>query len=45
VLVIKTIHLLTIEGYKSPSGYRIVKIQKLSDGSYEVTIEPLSWYL
>ncbi len=29
-----------IVGYVPPKGFKIVKIEKLADGSYEVTLEP-----
>ena len=41
----KTLNLPTMHGYRPPSGYRIVSIRQLPDGSYEVTLEPLAWYL
>ena len=32
--------LQSIDGYGPPKGFKIVKIRKLTDGSYEVTLEP-----
>jgi hypothetical protein len=30
----------SIVGYKPPEGFKIAKIKELSDGTYEVTLEP-----
>ncbi len=27
-------------GYRPPAGFKIAKIEKLADGTYEVTLEP-----
>lgn len=41
----KVVHLNSMQGYKAPSGYRINSVRQLLDGSYEVTLEPLAWFL
>ena len=30
----------TLEGYRLPEGFRIISIRRLSDGWYEVKLEP-----
>jgi hypothetical protein len=35
-----TLRVPTLVGYLVPSGFRIVKVHRLGDGSYEVTLEP-----
>ncbi len=41
----KVICLPTTRGYRPPAGYRIRCIRQLADGMYEVTLEPLAWFL
>ena len=41
----RVVHPPTMQGYKPPSGYRIVTVRQLEDGTYEVMLEPLAWYL
>ena len=36
----RVVHLVTMQGYKPPAGYRIVSIRQFADGTYEVTLEP-----
>jgi hypothetical protein len=35
------VRVLSIVEYRPPTGFRIVSIRELADGSYEVTLEPL----
>lgn len=37
----KTIRFTLTKSYRPPKGYRIVMVRLLSDGSVEITIEPL----
>ena len=41
----RTVLVQSIAAYKAPHGWRIVSVHQLMDGSYEVTLEPLAWYL
>jgi hypothetical protein len=42
---VRVVRLPTMQGYKPPLGYRVRSIRQLEDGTYEVTLEPLAWYL
>lgn len=35
-----TVALSSLKGYVPPKGFRITKIQRLEDGTFEVTLEP-----
>jgi hypothetical protein len=39
----RIVNVPTVIGYVPPKGFKIVKIRKLADGSYEVTLEPLGF--
>jgi hypothetical protein len=41
----KVVNVVCMSNYKPPHGWRIVTINQLTGGSYEVRLEPLSWYL
>ncbi len=41
----KIVHVQSMATYRPPYGWRIFQINQLLDGSYEVTLEPLAWFL